>query len=221
VGPTSVSGTTWPSTSAASGQLDCFDFIEDPKIANGPLVDVLTAKSLHGSLTNAWVLNPKVAVSRCAGERSYDSVLNPQATWQGARPLSAPVEGQRPEHDHSADRGCPTPPSSSISASPGSHNRCPRTTPGRRMCAAAGTRHELADARKTPAPRGYPGPAAAPDHPQLPGGPGQSGRASCCRPRVGGVEFAIPMRTDSSRSSASVSNTRVTRSSALHWMAPP
>lgn len=35
-------------------ELDCFDFIEELKIANGPLIDVLTAKSLHGALTDAW-----------------------------------------------------------------------------------------------------------------------------------------------------------------------
>ena len=48
-----------PGVLAGRAELDCFDFIEDLKIADGPLVDVLTAKSLHGSLTNAWVLNPK------------------------------------------------------------------------------------------------------------------------------------------------------------------
>lgn len=45
-----------PAVVAARAELDCFDFIEDLKIADGPLVDVLTAKSLHGSLTSAWVM---------------------------------------------------------------------------------------------------------------------------------------------------------------------
>jgi len=43
--------------------VDCFDFIEDLKIAGGPLVNVLTAKSLHGVLTNAWVL-PQLSAKR-------------------------------------------------------------------------------------------------------------------------------------------------------------
>ena len=45
-----------PAVAAAQAELDCFDFIEDLKIAEGPLVDLLTAKSLHGSLTDAWVM---------------------------------------------------------------------------------------------------------------------------------------------------------------------
>ena len=48
-----------PAVAAGQAEIDCFDFIEDLKIANGPLVDVLTAKSLHGSLTDAWVLEGK------------------------------------------------------------------------------------------------------------------------------------------------------------------
>ncbi len=45
-----------PEVAAGRAELDCFDFIEDLKIAEGPLVDVLTGKSLHGALTDAWVL---------------------------------------------------------------------------------------------------------------------------------------------------------------------
>lgn len=41
---------------AGRAEVDCFDFIEDLKIAGGPLVNVLTGKSLHGALTDAWVL---------------------------------------------------------------------------------------------------------------------------------------------------------------------
>jgi hypothetical protein len=48
-----------PAVAASRAELDCFDFIEDLKIAGGPLVDVLTAKSLHGGLTDAWVLATK------------------------------------------------------------------------------------------------------------------------------------------------------------------
>ena len=45
-----------PEVAAGRAEVDCFDFIEDLKIAEGPLVNVLTAKSLHGALTDAWML---------------------------------------------------------------------------------------------------------------------------------------------------------------------
>jgi hypothetical protein len=45
-----------PEVAAGRAEVDCFDFIEDLKIAGGPLVNVLTGKSLHGALTDAWVL---------------------------------------------------------------------------------------------------------------------------------------------------------------------
>jgi len=45
-----------PEVAAGRAEVDCFDFIEDLKIAEGPLVNVLTAKSLHGASTDAWVL---------------------------------------------------------------------------------------------------------------------------------------------------------------------
>ncbi|MGZ5261067.1 MAG: hypothetical protein ACXWC0_25905 [Burkholderiales bacterium] len=48
-----------PSAAAGRAEIDCFDFIEDLKIAGGPLIDVLTAKSLHGSLTDAWAMQPQ------------------------------------------------------------------------------------------------------------------------------------------------------------------
>jgi len=43
-----------PAVVAGRAELDCFDFIEDLKIADGPLIHVLTAKSLHGALADAW-----------------------------------------------------------------------------------------------------------------------------------------------------------------------
>ena len=48
----------WHLPALAKGQveLDSFDFIEDLKIAGGPLVSVLTATSLHGALADAWVV---------------------------------------------------------------------------------------------------------------------------------------------------------------------
>lgn len=39
-------------------ELDCFDFIEDLKLAGGPLLAVFTAVSLHGRLPGAWPLAP-------------------------------------------------------------------------------------------------------------------------------------------------------------------
>jgi hypothetical protein len=44
-----------PEVATGSAELDCFDFIEDLKIADGPLVNVLTGKSLHGALSYASV----------------------------------------------------------------------------------------------------------------------------------------------------------------------
>lgn len=54
--PAPPKGWYLPQVMAGRVELDSFDFIEDLKIADGPLVNVLTAKSLHGSLTDAWVL---------------------------------------------------------------------------------------------------------------------------------------------------------------------
>jgi transposase len=53
--PAPPKGWYLPAVAAGRAEIDCFDFIEDLKIAEGPLVDVLTAKSLHGLLTDAWV----------------------------------------------------------------------------------------------------------------------------------------------------------------------
>jgi transposase len=54
--PAPPKGWYLPSVVAGQAELDCFDFITDLKIAEGPLIDVLTAKSLHGSLTDAWAM---------------------------------------------------------------------------------------------------------------------------------------------------------------------
>jgi transposase len=53
--PAPPKGWYLPVVAAGQAEVDCFDFIEDLKIAEGPLVDVLTAKALHGALTDAWV----------------------------------------------------------------------------------------------------------------------------------------------------------------------
>jgi hypothetical protein len=55
--PAPPKGWYLPEVAAGRAELDCFDFIEDLKIADGPLVNVLTGKSLHGALTDAWILS--------------------------------------------------------------------------------------------------------------------------------------------------------------------
>ena len=55
--PAPPKGWYLPQVMAGTVELDSFDFIEDLKIADGPLVNVLTAKSLHGALTDAWMLD--------------------------------------------------------------------------------------------------------------------------------------------------------------------
>lgn len=69
--PAPPQGWYLPAVMTGRAELDCFDFIEDLKIADGPLVDVLTAKSLHGKLTNAWALKPRSAkrTAPCLRER--------------------------------------------------------------------------------------------------------------------------------------------------------
>jgi len=54
--PAAPKGWYLPEVAAGRAEVDCFDFIEDLKIAGGPLVNVLTGKGLHGALTDAWVL---------------------------------------------------------------------------------------------------------------------------------------------------------------------
>jgi hypothetical protein len=50
-----------PEVAVAHAEVDCFDFIEDLKIAEGPLAHALTAKSLLGALTDAWILMHRTA----------------------------------------------------------------------------------------------------------------------------------------------------------------
>jgi hypothetical protein len=45
-----------PDLARGQAELDSFDFIEDLKIAQGPLVSVLTATSLHGALPDSWIM---------------------------------------------------------------------------------------------------------------------------------------------------------------------
>jgi len=59
--PAPPQGWYLPEVAAGRAEIDCFDFVEDLKIAEGPLVDLLTAKSLHGTLTDAWALKHRGA----------------------------------------------------------------------------------------------------------------------------------------------------------------
>ena len=61
--PAPPKGWYLPPVLAGRAEVDCFDFIEDLKIADGPLIDVLTAKSLHGALADAWPMASMSAAS--------------------------------------------------------------------------------------------------------------------------------------------------------------
>ena len=56
-----------PEVAAHRAELDSFDVIEDLRLQDGPLLDVLTTRSLHGGLAGAWAtgasLSASVAVS--------------------------------------------------------------------------------------------------------------------------------------------------------------
>ena len=54
--PAPPKGWYLPDLAGGRAELDSFDFIEDLKIAGGPLVDVLTGTSLHGALAEAWIM---------------------------------------------------------------------------------------------------------------------------------------------------------------------
>ena len=71
--PAPPKGWYLPAVTARRAELDSFDLIEDLKIADGPLVSVLTAKSLHGGLVDAKVL------ARAGAKAVVDALL---ARWQ-------------------------------------------------------------------------------------------------------------------------------------------
>lgn len=61
--PAPPKGWYLPDLAKGEAEMDCFDFIEDLKIADGPLVSLLTGISLHGALADAWVMPARSAVS--------------------------------------------------------------------------------------------------------------------------------------------------------------
>ena len=50
-----------PAVAASQAELDSFDFIEDLKIASGPLTWILNATSLHGGMVDSWPLEDPTA----------------------------------------------------------------------------------------------------------------------------------------------------------------
>lgn len=54
-----------PAVAAGNGDLDSFDFIEDLKLADGPLFHVLTGKNHNGALTDAWVFTRQNTGTTC------------------------------------------------------------------------------------------------------------------------------------------------------------
>ncbi len=61
--PAPPKGWYLPGLASREAELDSFDFIEDLKIADGPLVCLLTGISLHGALADAWVMRQRQTTS--------------------------------------------------------------------------------------------------------------------------------------------------------------
>ena len=62
--PAPPKGWYLPDLAAGRAELDSFDFIEDLKIADGPLISALTATSLHGALADVWIMaQPRAAIT--------------------------------------------------------------------------------------------------------------------------------------------------------------
>ena len=59
--PAPPKGWYLPAVAAGEAELDSFDFIEELKIASGPLIWVLNATSLHGGLVDSWPIEQATA----------------------------------------------------------------------------------------------------------------------------------------------------------------
>jgi hypothetical protein len=97
--PAPPKGWYLPTVASADAELDCFDFIDDLKIAAGPLVSVLTGISLHGALANTWIMpQPRatgvvealIARFRCDGLPNYAQFDN-DTLFQGAHQFAHTV----------------------------------------------------------------------------------------------------------------------------------
>lgn len=73
--PAPPKGWYLPAVASSQAEMDSVDFIADLKIAGGPLVSVLTAISLHGALTDAWIMSQR---------RTTSTIEALQARWQAA-----------------------------------------------------------------------------------------------------------------------------------------
>ena len=97
--PAPPKGWYLPEVAASRAEVDCFDFIEDLKVAEGPLVNALTAKSVHGTLTDAWILSQlsaKGAVSCLQARWSRDGLpahaqFDNDTVFQGAHQFADTV----------------------------------------------------------------------------------------------------------------------------------
>jgi hypothetical protein len=67
--PAPPKGWYLPDLARGQAELDSFDFVEDLKIAGGPLVSLLTGTSLHGALADAWVME------RPSAQATLDALL--------------------------------------------------------------------------------------------------------------------------------------------------
>jgi transposase-like protein len=97
--PAPPKGWYLPAVAHAQAELDSFDFIEDLKIAGGPLVSVLTATSLHGALADAWMMEHPSAKAtlealterwQCDGLPTYAQFDN-DTIFQGAHQFADTV----------------------------------------------------------------------------------------------------------------------------------
>ena len=61
--PAPPKGWYLPNLAHGDAEMDSFDFVEDLKIANGPLVCLLTGISVHGALADAWVMPQRQTTS--------------------------------------------------------------------------------------------------------------------------------------------------------------
>ena len=61
--PAPPKGWYLPRLAGGEAELDSFDFVEDLKIADGPLLCLLTGISLHGALADAWIMRQRQTTS--------------------------------------------------------------------------------------------------------------------------------------------------------------
>ena len=88
-----------PDLTTAQAELDSLDFIEDLKIASGPLISVLTATSLHGGLVDAWPMeqaSAKAVVEQLLGRWQRDGLPDYAQFDNGTQLPGEPTNGPTP-----------------------------------------------------------------------------------------------------------------------------